>query len=126
MDISDDPLREPCLSVEGESRCKLNAEPFLRERFCAEVQRVCSEVSLGFANARIHLRPCLYIIRYMVRNAKNISPGSMGISDFLLISWVIRREDYRLHLDDFCMYNKGYLSLRGEEKADAYRFAEIT
>ena len=87
---------------------------------------VCSEVIMEFAYACSDFRTCLYIIKYMAQNAKNISSGPMRTSDFLRISWLIRRGDYRFRVGNFYKYRKGDRSLRDEQKFDTYHYTEIT
>ena len=62
----------------------------------------------------------------MVRRAKNISAGSMRVSNFVRIFWLIHREAYRCHLGNFYRYSKGAWILRDEKKFDTYHFTEIT
>ena len=126
MDIIDDLLQEPSLPADGESNRKLNTETSHREGICDEVQRVCSEVIMEFPDACSDLRPFLYIIKYMVQNARNISSGSMRISNFLRIFWLIHRADYPCRMGNFYKYYKGAWVIRGEKKYDTYHFTEIT
>ena len=126
MDISEDLIQEPSLLRDGGPERKLTTQSFAREGICDEVQMVCSEVISEFPDTCIDLRPRLYIIKYMVQNARNVSSGSMRISHFLRIFWLIHKGYYRFHMENSYKYHKGAWVLRDEKKFDTYHFTEIT
>ena len=117
LDIFDDLLQEPSALCGGGAYQRLGAESFDRESIRDEVQRVCSEVIAEFPDACVDLRPCLYIIKYLVQNARNISSGSMHISNFLRIFWLIHKEDYRCHMGNFYKYHRGAWVLHDEKNS---------
>ena len=116
IDIFEDLLQEPSLLCDGGRDRAVQTGTYGRESIRDEVHGVCIEATAEFPDACIELRPCLYIIKYMVQNAKNISLGSMHISNFLRIIWLIHKEDYRCRVGNFYKYHRGAWVLHGEKK----------
>ena len=92
----------------------------------SQTMRISNDVRAEFHDASNDVLQVLYITKYMVRIAKNISSFYMRISTFVRKFWLVRKESYRCHLCNFYRYQKGACILRDGEIFETYQFTEIT
>lgn len=97
----------------------------MREPLRDEVDRIRREVLDEFTGVSREVIPALYIVKYMARNARNISPGSTQVSNSLRILRRIHREEYRCHFGNFYRYANGAWVANDEMRYDTNHFTCI-
>ena len=113
LDIIDDLLRAP--SILSGAPTQEDRPPHQHISLEEAVNAICVVVAEEFPRASSDVLPALYIVKYMVKNARNISPGNMHVSNFIRIFWCIHRQDCRCHLWNFYHYSRGAWAVSDEK-----------